>query len=144
MAKKFLTPIDLNQNELRNAAVQQLSADPGSPVEGQLWVQTTAHDVRIRNNGATVSLLPTSLLATANTWSSTNVFNGAISGNNAINLTGTGASSVGGTFTATALIASGLTGSVAASRYVGATATGAPTTGAHNVGDFAVAQDGHI
>lgn len=39
---------------------------------------------------------------------------------------------------------SGLTGSVAASRYVGATATGAPTTGAHLVGDFVIAQDGAL
>ena len=37
---------------------------------------------------------------------------------------------------------SGLTGSTAASRYVGATTTGHPTTGAHLVGDWIVAQDG--
>jgi hypothetical protein len=39
---------------------------------------------------------------------------------------------------------SGLTGSVAASRYVGATSSGAPASGAHNVGDWVVAQNGHI
>jgi hypothetical protein len=46
--------------------------------------------------------------------------------------------------TASDFRASGLTGSVAASRYVGATATGAPTTGAHSVGDYVIAQDGFI
>jgi hypothetical protein len=38
----------------------------------------------------------------------------------------------------------GLTGSLSASRYVGATASGAPGSGAHNVGDWVVAQNGHI
>lgn len=47
-----------------------------------------------------------------------------------------------GSFTASALAAAGLTGSTAASRYVGATAGGAPTTGAHLVGDFVVDQTG--
>ena len=37
---------------------------------------------------------------------------------------------------------SGLTGSTAASRYVGATASGHPTTGAHLVGDWIIAQNG--
>src|SRR6185312_13691930 len=47
-----------------------------------------------------------------------------------------------GTVTAPEFSASGLTGSVAASRYVGATASGAPTTGAHLVGDFVIDQTG--
>jgi len=144
MAKKYLVPIDLNQNELRNAAVHQLASDPGSPVEGQLWVQNVAHDVRIRNNGATVSLLPTSLLSSANTWTSTNVFNGAVTGNNTINLTGSSASSVGGTFSATVHISTGITGATAASRYVGATASGAPASGTFSTGDFIVDQTGTI
>jgi hypothetical protein len=144
MARKFLTPIDLNQNEIRNALLQQLSADPGSPLEGQFWVNTTAHDVRIRNNGATVSLLPSSLLATANTWTANQTVNANILGNGTIALTGAGASSVGGTLGATAHIATGLTGAVAASRYVGATASGAPATGAFVLGDFVVDQTGTV
>ena len=39
---------------------------------------------------------------------------------------------------------SGLTGATAASRYVGATATGAPASGTFAIGDFVVAQNGHI
>lgn len=34
---KFLTPRDFNQNEIRNAVIQNLGTDPGSPVEGQFW-----------------------------------------------------------------------------------------------------------
>ena len=39
---------------------------------------------------------------------------------------------------------SGLTGSTAASRYVGGTASGAPASGAHAVGDFTVDQTGSV
>jgi hypothetical protein len=49
-----------------------------------------------------------------------------------------------GIVTTPALAVSGLTGSVSASRYVGATTSGAPTTGAHLVGDWAWALDGHL
>jgi len=38
----------------------------------------------------------------------------------------------------------GLTGSTAASRYVGATASGAPLSGAHSVGDWVIDQTGKI
>lgn len=145
MAKKFLVPIDLAQSELRNAVIQNLGADVGSPLNGQIWYLTTgSHDMRARVNGATVSLLPTSLLSSANTWTSTNVFNGAVTGNNTINLTGSGASSVGGTFAAIAHISSGLTGATAASRYVGATASGAPASGPFVVGDYVIDQTGTI
>jgi hypothetical protein len=49
-----------------------------------------------------------------------------------------------GVVTTPALAVSGLTGSVSASRYVGATASGAPTTGAHVAGDWSWALDGHL
>lgn len=47
-----------------------------------------------------------------------------------------------GEVTGTDFKATGLAGSVAASRYVGATASGAPSTGAHLLGDFVVDQTG--
>lgn len=145
MARKVLVPLDLTLNEIRNVVFQNLGSAPGSPVNGQFYYLTTgSHDVQARVNGAWVSLVPTSLLASANTWTSTNVFNGAVTGNNTINLTGVGASSVGGAFTGTALVASGLTGSTAASRYVGATASGAPASGAHLLGDFVIDQTGSM
>jgi|GEM_PF-1050666 len=46
--------------------------------------------------------------------------------------------------TAAAWSASGLTGAVAASRHVGATASGAPTTGTFAVGDYAIDQTSKI
>jgi hypothetical protein len=49
-----------------------------------------------------------------------------------------------GNQTAPAWIASGLTGATAASRYVGATASGAPASGTFAVGDFAIDQSGKV
>lgn len=46
--------------------------------------------------------------------------------------------------TAPALIASGLTGATAASRYVGATASGAPASGTFVVGDFVIDRTGKL
>lgn len=46
--------------------------------------------------------------------------------------------------TAVALVPSGLTGAVSASRYVGATALVAPTTGTFAVGDWVVTQSGRV
>lgn len=49
-----------------------------------------------------------------------------------------------GNQTAPAWVASGLTGAVQASRYVGATTSGAPVAGTFAVGDFIIAENGHI
>lgn len=46
MAKKFLTHIDLAQNELQNAVLQQLASDPSSPVQGQVYYNTTDDKIK--------------------------------------------------------------------------------------------------
>jgi hypothetical protein len=144
MARKFLTPIDMGQLEILQLRFQNLSSAPGSPVAGQVYYDTTSNSLFFRNNTAWINANPASLLGTANTWTSTNVFNGAVTGNAGINLTGTGASSVGGTFTAVGFANTGLTGAVTATRYVGGTASGAPGSGTFNTGDFIVTTGGDI
>lgn len=39
-SKKFLVDLDLNQNQLKNAVLENLASDPGSPVEGQTYYKT--------------------------------------------------------------------------------------------------------
>ena len=53
MSRKFLTPIDLNGNEIQNVKAQNLASDPGSPGNGQFWYNTTNNAWRVRINGTT-------------------------------------------------------------------------------------------
>lgn len=67
MARKYLTPINLSQNEIQNAVIQNLGSDPGSPVEGQIWHRTDDHMTRIRYSGSTCIIYPGATVAAAST-----------------------------------------------------------------------------
>lgn len=46
MAKLFVTSINLNKNELQNARIQNLSANPSNGVAGQIYFNTVANELR--------------------------------------------------------------------------------------------------
>lgn len=56
MARLFLTPIDLGKLELQNPRLQQLASDPGSPVEGQFYYNTTDDTLRFYTAAGWLSL----------------------------------------------------------------------------------------
>lgn len=53
---KFLTNIDLQKNELQNAAIQNLATDPASPVQGQIYYNTTSDAIKVYDGAAWVTL----------------------------------------------------------------------------------------
>lgn len=56
MAQKFLTNINLNQNQLVNATFEKLATDPGSGFEGQLIYNTTTDTIKVYTGSAWKSI----------------------------------------------------------------------------------------
>lgn len=56
MSKKILVSYDFSQNEIQNVRVQNLAADPTSPVDGQIWFNTTTGKLMVRQGGANVDV----------------------------------------------------------------------------------------
>ena len=61
----------MNQLEILNLRIQQLASDPGSPVDGQIWYNTTSKVYKGRQNATTVILATMADLASFITASST-------------------------------------------------------------------------
>ena len=56
MAQKFLTNVDLNQNQLINATFEKLGTDPVSGFEGQLIYNTTTDTIKVYTGSAWKSI----------------------------------------------------------------------------------------
>ncbi len=90
MAITYLSPINLGQLELQNAKIQNLGSDPGSPVKGQLWLNSTSNLMKWYDGSANIDPLAranhsgtqnwTTLTGTPTTLGGYGIVLGAISG----------------------------------------------------------------
>lgn len=78
MARKYLTDLDLNQNSLNNAVVQNLASAPSSPKKGQIYFDTTLTAYRYYDGSAWQNIGDTSGTVTSVSVATANGFSGTV------------------------------------------------------------------
>jgi hypothetical protein len=56
MARKVLTNLDMNKNQVKNLVLDTYSGNPGSPSEGQVWYDTTANLAKFYDGTTVVTM----------------------------------------------------------------------------------------
>lgn len=141
---KHLVNIDLNKNQLLNAVVQNLASAPSSPVNGQIYYNTTDNNLYVRAGGVWVDITEVYSHPTYTALSPT------LSGANVLATFTT--DSTGHVSAATTRLLTladlGYTGATDANNYIHPTFTGndlgSALTGATVISDVNVNANGHV
>lgn len=56
---KFISDIDLNKNNLKNVVIENLSEAPSSPLEGQIYYDTTSDSLKVYDGSSWASIVDT-------------------------------------------------------------------------------------
>lgn len=133
--RKFLTGIDLAQNPINNAQIQNLASAPGSPVTGQMYFDTTLHEFGVYSGSAWTYLGTGGGTVTTVSVASANGFAGTVA-----NATSTPAITITTTVSSGMVKSTGtaLSAATAGTDYAAAT-TGSSSLKGNGSGGFAAA-----